>query len=97
MQIEKWIGEMGKAPFSDCPECEEPVEFYGTAEDGRSGRYRCTYCGRDTEWAIGKAQSLSDKLKTRPLCVCGCPLESHANGAAMQRCYDCGCPRYEQR
>jgi transposase-like protein len=46
-----------------CPECDSDVEYYDTASDGRSGRYRCPNCGRDTEWATGTAISVEDSIK----------------------------------
>jgi predicted RNA-binding Zn-ribbon protein involved in translation (DUF1610 family) len=45
-----------KEPDFDCPECGSEIEYYDTAKDGKSGRYRCKNpdCGRDTIWAEAK-------------------------------------------
>lgn len=53
-------------PDFPCPECESDVEYYDTADDQKSGRYRCPNCGRDTVWKQAKALSgkdLFNKLK----------------------------------
>lgn len=46
-----------------CPECGSDIKLYDTAKDGRSGRYKCPSCGRDTVWAVAKSMSMSDVLK----------------------------------
>ena len=51
-----------------CPECGSEVEYYDTAKDGRSGRYRCPSCGRDTVWAQAKGYSIfevMDRMKKK--------------------------------
>jgi len=46
---------MNKFP---CPECGGKVEYYNTAKDRKSGKYRCLKCGRDTVWKEGKAYTI---------------------------------------
>lgn len=46
-----------------CPECEGEIELYNTNPDGKSGKYRCKSCGRDTSWSVGKSLSLADIIK----------------------------------
>jgi len=48
-----------------CPDCDEPLPieaFYDTAEDDKSGHYRCK-CGRDTSWAIVQTTTLDQLIK----------------------------------
>ncbi len=44
-----------------CPECHSMnIEYYNTAPDEKSGRYRCRDCGRDTIWKELKAESFEE-------------------------------------
>jgi len=56
-----------KKPFIFCPECEsDELEFYDTAPDEKSGRYRCDSCGRNTIWKtpiVISAKELIDMLE----------------------------------
>lgn len=52
-------------PNFPCPECGREVEYYDTAKDGKSGRYRCE-CGRDTIWKtcrVISATQLINKIR----------------------------------
>jgi transposase-like protein len=59
------MAELKEKPFGGiCPQCDScEVEFYDTAEDGNSGKYRCPDCGRDTSWGVGKAMTFDDVLQ----------------------------------
>lgn len=52
-------------PDLDCPECGSEIEYYDTAKDGKSGKYKCKNpdCGRDTEWAQGKVVTIDEVIE----------------------------------
>ncbi len=41
-----------------CPICESDIELYDSNPSGTGGKYKCTQCGHDTFWAVGKSQSV---------------------------------------
>jgi len=50
-------------PFR-CPECGYlGTTVYDISQDGKSGRYSCSSCGRDSSWAQGTAESIWDLMK----------------------------------
>ena len=51
------------SPFGGiCPACNGTVTFYATAEDKKSGRYRCNNCSRDTIWKQLKTTTIEEVI-----------------------------------
>lgn len=46
-----------------CPDCGNQIELYDSNTEGTSGRYRCSKCGRDTNWSVVASVRASSFLK----------------------------------
>ena len=55
------MSNLKEQPFNGpCPDCGSEIECYDTEPDEKSGKYRCTHCGRDTIWKQSKAISAKE-------------------------------------
>ena len=47
----------------ECPDCGSEIKLYNTHPNGKEGRYKCTKCGRNTCWKVGKSISTNELIE----------------------------------